>query len=1014
MPSDVDFLVLGPLEVRVDGREAHLGRPRLRTLLLALLVAPGRMVTSERLLEAVWEERPPATGIAALHTLVATLRAWLATAAATDGRDLLRTRPGGYLLAIEPRQLDAHRFEGLAVDGARAVREGRADEGAALLDDALGLWRGPALADVASTPFASATAAHLEERRTSAEEDRAEADLCRHRSRDAAARLERLVVEEPLRERRWALYITALYRDGRQRDALAAYQRVRALLRDELGIDPGRELRRLHDAVLRQDSDLLGDTDDPPSPSALLAPRRAVRTQPLPEPVSSFIGRSDEVAAISRLLARCRLVTLTGAGGVGKTRLALAAARGLASWFPAGTAFVPLGGLRDPDGVIGAIARSLGLREDMAAASTELIAERLHGERVLVVLDTLEHLLAAREQIAALLSACGGLTVLATSRTPLALAGERRYRVPPLALPGAADADPEAIGRVDAVALFVDRASAIDPDFALDETRLPHVVAWCRLLGGLPLALELAAARAGDHGEDLLGRAPALADLAQGPVDAPERQRTMRATLDWSVGLLTARARNLLAQLSVFHGAPDAAAVTAVAGETSAAVDELVASGLVARRTDAGPPRYVLLEIVREYAAELLDEGSATAAAGRHAVHFLARAEEDRPALGRSDSRSLEALDHDADDLRAAIAALRRAGELEAAARFVTALYRWWRDRGDAGEGRRLTAALLDEGDGLLGPHLVAELTTCLGFLEAAQGRYDDAAAHFEAAGEEWTLAGSTAGRARALYGLGGMRYRRQAYPDALALLEEALRAARAASEQTVEENALAQLASLDEARGDWAAAQQRYQEAEVLALARGRLRSVAQCRACRAALVAVDGDPEGADELARSALEVAEGSGSRPAVAFSSALGGVVALERGDGAVAEERYQRALDVCLETGLRHWALDCIGGLAAAAAVLGEPARAARLFAAADAAFQREGIPKEPGPERESHERCRRSLWSLGSTAVLERAAAEGARLDLDDAVRLARREGPSARQHATVTPLRGRPTAARR
>jgi tetratricopeptide (TPR) repeat protein len=260
------------------------------------------------------------------------------------------------------------------------------------------------------------------------------------------------------------------------------------------------------------------------------------------------------------------------------------------------------------------------------------------------------------------------------------------------------------------------------------------------------------------------------------------------------------------------------------------------------------------------------------------------------------------------------------------------------------------------------------------------------------------------------------MRYRAGAYDEAVGLLETAVAEAHASGEATVEERALAQLAGIVEAQGDWARARRQYAAVEALARGRGSHDDVAHCQANRAALAAVLGEDDEAERLAGAALVAAEASRSRPAVAFVRALGGVVALERSDAAAAEERYRAALDGCLEAGLTHWALDCLGGLAAAAVLRGEGARAARLFAAVDAAFEREGIPPEPGPERASHERCRRLLWSGGHRQELANAAAAGAALGLDDAVRLARRAEAAVDRSATVTPrpLLGRAAAGRR
>jgi DNA-binding SARP family transcriptional activator len=446
------FAILGRTLVRrSDGRELAVGGPRLRTLLALLLVDPGRVVTTERLIDGLYGGNPPRGAANALQSQVSRLRQLLREQDRPG--PLVEFHPAGYRLAVDADQVDAHRFQRLAAEGRRALASGDRPRAAALLREALDLWRGPALADAGNVPFARAQAVRLEELRVSVIEDRAEAELALGGRPELVAELEQLVAAYPLRERLRGLLMRALYADGRQAEALAVFEQARRTLAEELGTDPSPELAAVHLAVLRADSSLA-------HPAEREAPARR-----LPAQLTSFVGRAEEVRRVGKLLGEARLVTLTGPGGAGKSRLAIEAAGREAG----DVGFVDLALVGEGTDVPLAMLGALGLR-DAALLSPPAPGQRdpppdiigrlvaaLADRRMLLVLDNCEHVVEAAAGLAhRLLSACPMLRVLATSREPLGITGETLWPVPPLALPPPGTAPTEALG-YPAARLFADR-----------------------------------------------------------------------------------------------------------------------------------------------------------------------------------------------------------------------------------------------------------------------------------------------------------------------------------------------------------------------------------------------------------------------------------------------------------------------------------------------------------------------------------------------------------------------------
>jgi DNA-binding SARP family transcriptional activator len=436
----VEFRMLGPLEVVDDhGRPLGLGGAKQRALLAVLLLHAGEVVSAERLVDELWGEDPPKSARSVLQVYVANLRKVLEPGRARRAAGgVLRTRPPGYLVAVAPDDLDLGHFERLAEQGRAALAAGDAEEAAGLLRGALELWRGPALADVALEASGQAEIAGLEERRLAALEDRIEAELAAGRHSELVGELEAVIAAHPLRERLHGQFLLALYRSGRQAEALEAYRRMRETLAEELGIDPGRPLQDLERAILAQDPTL----DWVPAAAAasqLAAGQPAPGRRPgtLPVPPTPLVGRQRALAEVGALVRQghTRLVTLTGVGGTGKTRLALQVAAELGGEFPDGAWFVPLAPVADPQLVLATLAQTLGVREAAGQPLDERLREELRERRLLVVLDNFEHLLAAAPVVTGLLAACPNLAVLVTSRAALRVSGEQIYEVPPLATP---------------------------------------------------------------------------------------------------------------------------------------------------------------------------------------------------------------------------------------------------------------------------------------------------------------------------------------------------------------------------------------------------------------------------------------------------------------------------------------------------------------------------------------------------------------------------------------------------
>ncbi|MEV0373337.1 BTAD domain-containing putative transcriptional regulator [Streptomyces sp. NPDC050636] len=701
------FEVLGPLQVRTDeGAPVTVREPKVRALLADLLAHHGQPVSTDRLVDDLWGEAVPGNPANTLQTKVSQLRRTLELAE-PGGRELVIHRPAGYLLQVPDDAVDSGRFAALTAQARRTEDpHGRVP----LLSDALALWRGPAFAEFRDNAFAQAAATRLDEQRLTVLEELAGIRLERGEHRMLADELGDLVRLHPLRDRLRSVHMRSLYLSGRQAEALDSYRELTERLAEDLGLDPGPELVALHRAILRQDPALApAPAPAPIAPAGLPSGPAAAATAPprtnLPAGLTDLIGRRQEVADVRALLQSGRLVTLTGPGGVGKTRLALEASAPAADAFPDGVWLVELAaetaGTGDAAELASVVADTLGIRDHATAhlpsgRAADRLAHALGPRRLLLVLDNCEHLIQPVAELAErLLRHAPGLRILATSREPLAISGETLHAVEPLR-------------ESDAVQLFAARAAAASPGFALGPANADAVALVCERLDGIPLALELAAARVRALGvHELAGR---LSDrfrlLNAGRRDAPARQRTLRAVIDWSWGLLTGPERAVLRRLAVFAGGctlPAAEEVCAAPDVPADAVldvvTRLVDRSLVTVLDGEDGPRYRMLESVAAYSLERLDEaGESRLARRRHRVHYTELAERSEPWLyGPDQRRWLRRLDSDSANLRCALADAAAGGaadgsgdgDIDLAVRQVNALAWYWFLRGRLGEARR-------------------------------------------------------------------------------------------------------------------------------------------------------------------------------------------------------------------------------------------------------------------------------------------------------------------------------------
>ncbi|HEX8345916.1 MAG TPA: BTAD domain-containing putative transcriptional regulator [Actinoplanes sp.] len=887
----MEFRVLGTFEIADDDGRRDLAVGGELAVLVLLLLNAGRVVTAEALIDASLGERPPANPVNALQLRVSKLRRALQAAGVPD--NVVITRRPGYLADVDPDRVDAHRFARLVGD-ARRIGDRDTPTALRLYEQALALWRGPALPEYSSQAWAVPEVTRLTELRMSALEERIGLELAVGRHAGLVSELEALVAAHPLRERLHGHLMRALYRSGRQADALAAYRRMRQLLDEELGIEPSPELSDLERAILRHDP-------------AIAAPAlQAARPSPaLPARLTSFVGRARELEHVRGLVGEHRLVTLTGPGGVGKTSLAMQAARA-ADAFPDGVWLARLAGTTDESRVPAVVGEAVGLPSGPGGAVADQLVGHLRHRSALIVLDNCEHLADACARLAQdLLENCPQLRLLATSREPLGTPGEAHLVIVPLNVPPD-DAAPAELPAYDAVRLFLDRAATARPEFRLDSDSAAPVLRICRQLDGIPLAIELAAARVttlpvAELADRLRDR---FSVLTAGPRTADRRQQTLRAAVDWSHRLLSDPEKVLFRRLAVFRGGWTLAAAEEVcAGDELSRADvfqvlaHLVDRSLVVADHGEGP-RFHLLETLRQYAAERLDEaGEATTVAAAHARRYTAEAEHGEPLLrGPDQGRLLRWLRTERDNIDAALGWCRSnaATEPDLGLRLVAALGWFWyfASRQDGGtQVAGILQAAAHGGDGPMSRALLAQ---------AVAGRPGACIVHPDpdcsaAAGESLAL----------LRRLGDLH--RAAYAQTLLAVEGIAAPDIARS-----------LAGLDEAEARFRAETDPWGRALVLFV--------------RMELHFAAGAPDAATESAHRALELFRSLDDHWGISAVQYHLGLALHRAGQWEQARSVYEGALDEGRRVGLANTVQHALAHLGHVALALGDPEQAERYFA----------------------------------------------------------------------------------
>ncbi len=1127
----MEFRILGPLEVSSGQEPLDLGGRKQRALLALLLLNPNRVVPVDSLIAALWDDDPPGSARKALQIYVSQVRKTL-------GRDRIATQPPGYLLHVQPDELDLARFEQLRAEGA--------------LDEALSLWRGPALSEFGEDRFAQGEIARLEELRLATIGARIERDLADGRHRELIGELEALARDHPTRERLRGQQMLALYRSGRQADALDTYRQTREALVEELGIEPGRELRELQQAILNQDSSLeapaaldargdggdasrrrlpsgtvtllfadiegstklvrdLGErfagarsrvrelvrtvverhrgqevdwagdgpfvvferagdaveaaadlqrvlaaeswptteplrmrvgihtgepeldaegyvgldvhlaaricaaahggqvvvsrttrgvvTLDPslgidfrslgqhklkdiPGPETLFQligpglegsfpPLQSLGGAALPALHHRFVGRQEDLGRIATLLSRpdVRLVTITGTGGAGKSRLALEVAAAAA--VDRTVHLVGLASISDSELVPAAIARAIGVRESPGQSLLEGIADELVGTGTLLVLDNLEHLTAAAHDVVALLDRAHDLVVLATSRSPLRLSSEHVLQLAPLPID-------------DAVTLFLELAAA--RGVVLREESLPTIREICERLDGLPLAVELVVAPLAVLPPDQLLRAldDGLGLDMKAPIDLPERQQTLRTTIEWSYGLVSACQRSLHGALAVFRGGAPLDALQVVCDDLTADLlgdlSALVDGGLVRRETtfDA-EPRFAMLATVREYALDVLaKEGQLEEMQALHADYFLDLCEEagvgfagDEPAIW------LDRIERDLDNVRAALGFAFQSGRVELGLRIGAALARFWRARAHVGEAR----FWLTLGLGL--PGAVAT---------EVRARALDTAALQAAAQSDWLVARTMFDEARELYAAEGRSLEEVlvlAYLSFVARMQGDMVVAESFAVRAVEiaagldddrarSGALLALGDVYSAQEKHRLALSQYEEAIPLRVRFGDPLLVLDAAYNLGLAAFRAGERERAREALVDALERARALGEAPYVAAAQLMLAELDFVEGDQKLLESRARESLTLYTDLDDDRSRARCLVLLAAAAAASGAGEDAARLVGAAEAARGSRPLDEFELPVLEQILPSLRD--TLGASKV-ESLKAEGRRVD---------------------------------
>jgi predicted ATPase/DNA-binding SARP family transcriptional activator len=957
----MEIRILGPLEVSEDGKSLPLGGVKQRAVLVLLALEAGRVVSRGALVDGLWQDDPPATATNILQVYVSQLRKTL-------GSGRIGTVGAGYVLSEVDLRVDCDHFSALMAEGTRHLERGDAHVAGQTLRAALGLWRGPALSDIVDFPFAQAEAVRLEELRLAAIELRIEADLAMGCHQELVGELETLVTRLPLRERLWAQLMRALYRCGRQADALAAFQRARDKLVDDLGIEPGALLRQMESAVLAQEPYLDAPVHLPP----------AVSRHNLPAPLTSFVGREADLQEVRRMLSTARLVTLTGSAGVGKTRLALEVAADLADCYRDGVWLVELASLSEEKLIAQQVASALGLREEARRTFPDIIIDYARSKQLLLIVDNCEHLLEGAAHIThVLLKGCPNLSILATSRQTLGVPGEQAWRVPSLPLPDPGETPTLAEAtRYDAVRLLLNRASLANQEFRFGADNFDAILEISRSLDGIPLAIELAAARV-----KVLSAAEIAARLSDrfglltgGSRTVLPRQRTLRALVDWSYDLLTDQEQALLTRLSVFSDGftLEAAENVCIGGLIQGdfvldILTQLVDKSLVLAHLKEEGTRYGLLETIRQYGAErLMDSGEQERFKKRYRHWYVQLGEHAEPNLETADQVAwLNILQAEHGNLREALKGCRETGEFEAAYRLAAAIWRFWWIRGYLGEGRAwLGGAFSDPG---VDPAVQAKALHAAGALAWDQGDFRAAQDFLSESMSLYAELGDNRKVALSLFKLGAVFGLQGDNDKARTLLQESLTLGKQLNDAQAVANSFLQLAHV---------AMQEGKMSEVRSLCDKSLawfRGLGDIRGIVASLgllgeVALDrGDHTAARAMLQENLDMARTMGDKWRVARMQTMLGELARAQNDYRRAIELHKNAMILRREIGQRDGIVESIEAIALILTDKHDYCRAVMLYGVADGFREAGGAPVHPSKRKEHMDRVALARSAMDGT-----------------------------------------------
>jgi predicted ATPase/DNA-binding SARP family transcriptional activator/DNA-binding CsgD family transcriptional regulator len=811
------------------------------------------------------------------------------------------------------------------------------------------------------------------------------------------------ITEEPTYEEAHAGLIRLYALSDQRGQALAQYQRLREVLSKQLGTEPSTVTRHLHEQIAAGKFPTIQPTSSP-----LEEPPDSSKHN-LPAPRSSFVGREQEIVKVKRELAMTRFLTLTGVGGSGKTRLALEVARDLIGAYPDGVWLVELAPLSEGNLVPQAVAGAMGVREHPGQPLIDTLIEAWHGENMLLILDNCEHLIDGVAHFAnTLLDCCPRLRILTTSREALRVEGEVVWRVPALSLP-----EPQLLPSVselegsESARLFSERARQRDPAFAVTPQNAPTVAEICRKLEGIPLAIELAAARVGSLSVEQMVRKleDSLKLLTSGNRTAPARQQTLRGTLDWSYELLSKWERVLFRRLSAFAGGFTLEAAEALEpskhSEDDSIVDllsQLVDKSLVVAETgEGGVLRYRMLEPTRQYALERLEmSGEEEAVRRQHAAFFIALAEEAEPELTGSQQKLwLDRLEAEHENMRAALSWLLETGEAELGLRLGGALWRFWYARGYLSEGRKWLQAVLASGDHPESTSVRARALGGMGWLAELHGDYEPARAAYEESLKLSQKMGDKRNLAASLNSLGSVALSQGDYERARTLLEESLSVFRElGNERNIASgsNALGELAF---SQDDRVRAVRLFEEALRLARKAGDMQGMAVSLNNLGYASLLDGDWEQATEQLEESLALARELGDMLGTAITATNLGLAALIQGNHLQATVLLRESLALLQEIEDENNIADCLETIAGIAGAQGSAQRAARLWGAAQALREDIGLQLLPR-ERDLHEPYVATARSRLDEAAWKKAWAEGRAMTLEEAVEYALSEQEAA------------------